>query len=157
MCGAGTAYPPGTPDFNPYFIGPCVLCFLFFLGLFALDCCFDVIGFFLCFFIFLTTWSILICDFLLSRSGNICLSETSCRKTIKLVFVASLLTLQHEEVRANTCCIGIRIMCPCGAECLSSVDKNVLVSYRENIIIISSKVNFFFIMVDIAESCSFWR
>jgi hypothetical protein len=32
-----------------------------------------------------------------------------------------------------------------------------LVSYRENIIIISSKVNFFFIMVDIAESCSFWR
>jgi len=154
MCGAGTAYPPGTPDFNPYFIGPCVLCFLFFLGFFALDCCVDVIVFSLCFFIFC---SIFICDFLVSRSGNICLSEASCRKTIKYVFVASLLTLQHEEVSAKTCCIGIRITCPCGAECLSSVDKSVLVSYRENIIIISSKVNFFFIMVDIAESCSFWR
>jgi len=38
-------------------------------------------------------------------------------KTIKLVFVASP---QHEGVRANTGWLGIRIMCPSGATCLSA-------------------------------------
>jgi hypothetical protein len=41
-------------------------------------------------------------------------------KTIKLVFVASLLSTQHEGERAKTDWAGIRIMRPCGATCLSA-------------------------------------
>ena len=36
-------------------------------------------------------------------------------KTIKLVFVASPLRMQHEGVRVKTGWLGIRIMCPNGA------------------------------------------
>jgi hypothetical protein len=37
---------------------------------------------------------------------------------IKLVFVASPLSTQHEEERTKTGWLGIRIMCPSGATCL---------------------------------------
>jgi hypothetical protein len=40
-------------------------------------------------------------------------------KTIKLVFVVSPLSTQHLGVRVKTGCLGIRIMCPSGATCLS--------------------------------------
>jgi hypothetical protein len=39
-------------------------------------------------------------------------------KTMKLVFVASLLSTQHWGERAKTGWLGIRIMCPSGATCL---------------------------------------
>jgi hypothetical protein len=39
-------------------------------------------------------------------------------KTIKLVLVASPLSMQHEGKRAKTGWLGIRIMCPRGATCL---------------------------------------
>ena len=39
-------------------------------------------------------------------------------KTMKLVFVASPLTMQHEGERAKTGWLGIRIMCPIGVTCL---------------------------------------
>ena len=39
-------------------------------------------------------------------------------KTIKLVFVASLLSLQNSGERAKTGWLGIRIMCPSGVTCL---------------------------------------
>ena len=42
-------------------------------------------------------------------------------KTIKLVFVASPLSMQHSGVRTKTYWFGIRIMCPCGATCLPVV------------------------------------
>jgi len=38
-------------------------------------------------------------------------------KTIKFVFVAPLLSMQHKRVRAKTGWVGIRIMCPSGATC----------------------------------------
>ena len=38
--------------------------------------------------------------------------------TIKLVFVASLLSTQHLGERAKTGWFGINIMCPSGATCL---------------------------------------
>ena len=41
-------------------------------------------------------------------------------KTIKLVFVASLLSTQHSGERAKTGWLGIRIMCQSGATCLSA-------------------------------------
>jgi hypothetical protein len=41
-------------------------------------------------------------------------------KTIKLVFVASPLSTQHLGERANTGRLGIWIMCPSGATCLSA-------------------------------------
>jgi hypothetical protein len=41
-------------------------------------------------------------------------------KTIKLVFVASLLNTQHQGERAKTGKQGIRIMCLSGATCLSA-------------------------------------
>jgi len=34
-------------------------------------------------------------------------------------FVASLLSTQHQGERAKNSWLGIRIMCPCGATCLS--------------------------------------
>jgi hypothetical protein len=40
--------------------------------------------------------------------------------TLKLVFVASLLSTQHKGERAKTGWLGIRIMCPSGATCLSA-------------------------------------
>jgi hypothetical protein len=40
-------------------------------------------------------------------------------KTITLVFVASPLSTQHEGERVKTGWLGIRIMCPSGATCLS--------------------------------------
>ena len=40
--------------------------------------------------------------------------------TIKLVFVASPLSTQHSGERAKTGWLGIRIMCPSGATCLSA-------------------------------------
>jgi len=40
--------------------------------------------------------------------------------TIQLVFVASPLSIQHEEVRAKTGWLGIRIMCTSGATCLTA-------------------------------------
>ena len=39
-------------------------------------------------------------------------------KTIKLVFVVSLLSTQHLGVRAKTGELGIRIICQSGATCL---------------------------------------
>ena len=39
-------------------------------------------------------------------------------KTIKLVFVASLLSMQHTGERAKTCCLLITIKCPTGVTCL---------------------------------------
>ena len=39
-------------------------------------------------------------------------------KTVKLVFVASLLSTQYEGVRAKRAWLGIRILCPSGATCL---------------------------------------
>ena len=41
-------------------------------------------------------------------------------KTIKLVFVASLLSTQHTGERAQTGWLGIKIMCPYVATCLST-------------------------------------
>ena len=41
-------------------------------------------------------------------------------KTTKLVFVASPLSTQHYGVKAKTGWLGIRIMCPSGATCLST-------------------------------------
>ena len=41
-------------------------------------------------------------------------------KTIKLVFVASPLSTQHLGERTKTSWLGIRIMCPSGATCLSA-------------------------------------
>jgi len=41
-------------------------------------------------------------------------------ETIKLVCVTSLLRTQHSGERANTGCLGIRIICPSGATCLSA-------------------------------------
>ena len=41
-------------------------------------------------------------------------------KTIKLVFVASLLSTQHLGERAKTGWFGIRIMYPSGVTCLSA-------------------------------------
>ena len=41
-------------------------------------------------------------------------------ETIQLVFVASPLRTQHSGERANTGCIGIRIICPSGATCPSA-------------------------------------
>ena len=41
-------------------------------------------------------------------------------KTIKLVFVASPLSTQHEGERAQTDVHGIRIMCPSGATYLTA-------------------------------------
>ena len=40
------------------------------------------------------------------------------QKTIKLVFVASPLSTQHQGVREKTGWLGIRIMCASGATCL---------------------------------------
>ena len=40
-------------------------------------------------------------------------------KTIKLIFVASLLSTQHLGERAKTGWFGIRIMYPSGSSCLS--------------------------------------
>jgi hypothetical protein len=40
------------------------------------------------------------------------------QKTIKLVFVASPLSTQHEGERAKTDWLGVRIMCPSRATCL---------------------------------------
>jgi hypothetical protein len=40
-------------------------------------------------------------------------------KTIKLIFVVSPLSKQHEGERAKTGWLGIRIICPSGATCLS--------------------------------------
>jgi len=40
--------------------------------------------------------------------------------TIKLVFVASPLGTQHQGERAKTSWLGMRIMCPSGATCLSA-------------------------------------
>jgi hypothetical protein len=40
-------------------------------------------------------------------------------KTIKLVFVASLLSTQHKGERAKTASLGIRMMYPSGTTCLS--------------------------------------
>ena len=39
-------------------------------------------------------------------------------KTVKLVFAASPLSMQHYRVHANTGWLGIGIMCPSGATCL---------------------------------------
>jgi hypothetical protein len=39
-------------------------------------------------------------------------------KTIKLVFVASPLSMQHQGERTKTGWLGIRIMCQSGAICL---------------------------------------
>ena len=39
-------------------------------------------------------------------------------KTVKLVFVASLLSTQHYGERAKTGWLGIRIVCPSGMTCL---------------------------------------
>ena len=47
-------------------------------------------------------------------------------KTIKLVFVASLLSTQHQGVRAMTGWLEIRIMCLCGATCLSCSLHDIL-------------------------------
>jgi len=41
-------------------------------------------------------------------------------KTIKLVFVASPLSMQHYGERAKTGWLGIWIMCQSGATCLSA-------------------------------------
>jgi hypothetical protein len=41
-------------------------------------------------------------------------------KTIKLVCVASPLSMQHQGEKAKTGWFGIRIMCPSGATCLSA-------------------------------------
>ena len=42
------------------------------------------------------------------------------QQTMKLVFVASLLRTQHQGERAKAGWLGIRIMCACGAKCLSA-------------------------------------
>ena len=41
-------------------------------------------------------------------------------KTMKLVFVASPLSMQHKGEIARTGWLGIRIMCPSGATCLTA-------------------------------------
>jgi len=41
-------------------------------------------------------------------------------ETMKFLFVASLLSTQHKGKRAKTDWLGIRIMCPSGAICLST-------------------------------------
>jgi hypothetical protein len=41
-------------------------------------------------------------------------------KTITFAVVASPLSTQHKGVRAKTSWLGFRIMCPCGATCLSA-------------------------------------
>ena len=40
--------------------------------------------------------------------------------TIKLVFVTSPLSMQHERERTKTGWLGIRLMCPSGETCLSA-------------------------------------
>ena len=39
-------------------------------------------------------------------------------RTVKLVLVASPLSMQHQGERAKTGWLGIRLMCPSGATCL---------------------------------------
>jgi hypothetical protein len=42
------------------------------------------------------------------------------QKTMKLVFVAFLQSTQHLGERTKTSWLGIRILCPSGASCLSA-------------------------------------
>jgi len=49
------------------------------------------------------------CDFE-PRSGQL--------KTVKLIFVASPLSMQYSGERAKTGCLGIRIICLSGVTCL---------------------------------------
>jgi hypothetical protein len=56
-----------------------------------------------------------------SQAGEFKLKNIQCSflaKIIKLVFVASLLSMQHKEERAKTG--WLRIRCPSGATCLSA-------------------------------------
>ena len=58
-----------------------------------------------------------------SQAGEFKLKNIQCSflaKIIKLVFVASLLSIQHKGERAKTSWLGIRIRCPSGATCLSA-------------------------------------
>ena len=71
-------------------------------------------------------------------------------KSIKLVFVGFPLSTHHYDERANTGWLGIRLMFPRGATCLSSdycfsekMQRCVLVQYKADIIIISLKINLF--------------
>ena len=67
-------------------------------------------------------------DSLLDRIGGVIASSTvDCwspdqvkSKTIKLVFVASPLSMQPRGERAKTAWLRIRIMCQSGATCLSA-------------------------------------
>ena len=73
-------------------------------------------------------------------------------KTIKLAFVASLLSTQHKGERAQTGWLGIKIMCPYGATCLSTdccfselalLKSSTACWSSMDLIIISLKINLF--------------